>query len=71
MGALALCGIGGPFQAAHVLVLELTGMALMFLCLGFGFSGYLLPWNQLAFFATRVGTESEWSACVSALLSKR
>ena len=22
----------------------------------FGFSGYLLPWNQLAFFATRVGT---------------
>ncbi len=24
--------------------------------LAFGFSGYLLPWNQLAFFATRVGT---------------
>jgi len=22
----------------------------------FGFSGYLLPWNELAFFATRVGT---------------
>jgi len=34
-----------------------TGMLLMFLALGFGFSGYLLPWNQLAFFATRVGTE--------------
>jgi quinol-cytochrome oxidoreductase complex cytochrome b subunit len=25
--------------------------------LTFGFSGYLLPWNQLAFFATRVGTK--------------
>jgi cytochrome b6 len=25
--------------------------------LGFGFSGYLLPWNELAFFATQVGTE--------------
>jgi len=25
--------------------------------MGFGFSGYLLPWNTLAFFATKVGTE--------------
>ena len=25
--------------------------------LAFGFTGYLLPWNELAFFATRVGTE--------------
>jgi cytochrome b6 len=35
----------------------LTGMLLFFLALGFGFSGYLLPWNELAFFATKVGTE--------------
>ena len=35
----------------------LTGMVLLFLALGFGFSGYLLPWNTLAFFATKVGTE--------------
>jgi len=34
----------------------LTGMALLGLVLLFGFSGYLLPWNELAFFATRVGT---------------
>jgi quinol-cytochrome oxidoreductase complex cytochrome b subunit len=27
------------------------------LALGFGFSGYLLPWNELAFFATKVGTD--------------
>ena len=25
--------------------------------LGFGFSGYLLPWNTLSFFATKVGTD--------------
>jgi quinol-cytochrome oxidoreductase complex cytochrome b subunit len=34
-----------------------TGVLLLFLILAFGFSGYLLPWNQLAFFATAVGTE--------------
>jgi cytochrome b6 len=34
-----------------------TGCMLFFLFLGFGFSGYLLPWNELAFFATKVGTE--------------
>ncbi len=31
--------------------------SLLFLALAFGFSGYLLPWNQLSFFATRVGTD--------------
>ena len=35
----------------------LSGMVLLFLVMGFGFSGYLLPWNTLAFFATKVGTE--------------
>jgi len=35
----------------------LSGMVLLFLALGFGFSGYLLPWNTLSFFATKVGTE--------------
>jgi len=34
-----------------------TGVLLLFLSLAFGFSGYLLPWNTLAFFATKVGTE--------------
>lgn len=34
-----------------------TGMLLFFIVLGFGFSGYLLPWNSLAFFATKVGTD--------------
>ena len=35
-----------------------TGILLLFLMLGFGFSGYLLPWNELSFFATKVGTGS-------------
>ena len=34
----------------------LSGVVLLFLMLGFGFSGYLLPWNELSFFATKVGT---------------
>lgn len=35
----------------------ITGCVLLFLALAFGFSGYLLPWNKLAFFATKVGTD--------------
>lgn len=35
----------------------ITGVILLFLIFAFGFSGYLLPWNQLSFFATRVGTD--------------
>ena len=34
-----------------------TGFFLLLLAMGFGFSGYLLPWNELAFFATKVGTD--------------
>jgi cytochrome b6 len=34
-----------------------SGVLLLLLAVGFGFSGYLLPWNKLAFFATKVGTE--------------
>ncbi len=34
-----------------------SGFLLLLLAMGFGFSGYLLPWNELAFFATRVGTD--------------
>ena len=34
-----------------------TGAGLLLVSMGFGFSGYLLPWNELAFFATRVATD--------------
>jgi cytochrome b6 len=33
-----------------------SGYLLFALTLGFGFSGYLLPWNKLSYFATAVGT---------------
>jgi cytochrome b6 len=35
----------------------ISGVILLVLAMGFGFSGYLLPWNTLAFFATKVGTD--------------
>jgi quinol-cytochrome oxidoreductase complex cytochrome b subunit len=34
----------------------ISGVILLALAMTFGFSGYLLPWNKLSFFATRVGT---------------
>jgi len=35
----------------------MTGFLLLVLGMGLGFSGYLLPWDELAFFATKVGTD--------------
>ena len=34
----------------------LVGMTLLFITLGFSFSGYLLPWDQLAYWAITIGT---------------
>ncbi|MFC2028340.1 cytochrome bc complex cytochrome b subunit [Chloroflexota bacterium] len=34
-----------------------SGIALLFLTLLFGFTGYLLPWDQRAYWATTVGTD--------------
>ncbi|MBM3265509.1 MAG: cytochrome b N-terminal domain-containing protein [candidate division Zixibacteria bacterium] len=35
----------------------LFGFALLAVTLGFGFTGYLLPWDQLSYWGTTVGTE--------------
>jgi quinol-cytochrome oxidoreductase complex cytochrome b subunit len=34
-----------------------AGVVLLILTLAFGFTGYLLPWDQRAYWATRVGTD--------------
>jgi len=34
----------------------LTGVGLLLVVVGFGFTGYLLPWDQKAYWATTVGT---------------
>ncbi len=51
---------GSFFVRAYRRPRELTWMSgalLLFLTMTFGFTGYLLPWNTLAYFATKVGTE--------------
>lgn len=48
------------FMKAYRYPRELTwvsGVFLFMLMLGFGFTGYLLPWSELSYFATKVGTE--------------
>lgn len=61
---MVLCAFGHMFSVAFARAYRrpreltwITGVFLLFLVLGFGFSGYLLPWNMRAFFATKVGTE--------------
>src|SRR5215469_10460530 len=47
--------IYGSFKGRREL-LWLSGAVLSMLVLGMGFTGYLLPWDQKAYFATAVGT---------------
>jgi quinol-cytochrome oxidoreductase complex cytochrome b subunit len=47
------------FHGAYKFPREVTwfsGVALLLIVVGFGFTGYLLPWDQKAFWATTVGT---------------
>lgn len=60
IGTVALHFLTVLFSKAYRKPRELTwlsGMLMLFLALGFGFSGYLLPWNELAYYATLVGTK--------------
>jgi len=56
------------FQGAYKKPREITwtaGVVLLLITLGFGFTGYLLPWDQRAFWATTVGTEIAGSVPVA------
>jgi cytochrome b6 len=60
VGAVVLHLISVFFLKAYRAPREMTwlsGTVLLFLAMGFGFSGYLLPWNTLSYFATKVGTD--------------
>ena len=48
--------VTGSFKKPRELTWVL-GVVLFILTLVFGFTGYLLPWNQLSYWATTVGTE--------------
>lgn len=59
--ALLLHMVRTYFMGAYKRPRELTwitGVLLFLVTITFGFTGYLLPWNQIAFWATTVGTES-------------
>lgn len=60
VGAIFIHMFSSFFLKAYRPPRELTwisGFFLLVIFLAFGFSGYLLPWNELSFFATRVGTD--------------
>jgi quinol-cytochrome oxidoreductase complex cytochrome b subunit len=62
------------FQGAYKKPREVTwmvGVLLLVLTLGFGFTGYLLPWDQRAYWATTVGTEIAGSVPVAGNLVMR
>jgi cytochrome b6 len=48
-----------------------SGVGLMGLAPAFGFTGYLLPWNELAYFATKVGTEITGAVPVAGTFLRR
>jgi len=49
----------------------ITGVILLLTTLGMGFTGYLLPWNQRAYWATTVGTEIPGTAPLIGSLIER
>jgi len=58
VGALFIHMFSAFFMKAYRAPREitwLTGFILFVLTLGLGFSGYLLPWDELSYFATKVG----------------
>ena len=60
---------GGIYKAPRELN-WVTGVALFLLTMGFSFTGYLLPWTQLSYWATVIATEAPGSMPVMGPLTK-
>ncbi len=55
--------LGGAYKYPREIT-WMTGVVLLIVSLGFGFTGYLLPWDQKAYWATTVGTRIAGTAPV-------
>jgi cytochrome b6 len=53
---LLTAAFAGAYRKPRELV-WISGVLMLFVVMGSAFSGYLLPWNELSYFATRVGTQ--------------
>ncbi|MEW6211829.1 MAG: cytochrome b N-terminal domain-containing protein [Acidobacteriota bacterium] len=60
----------GAYKGRRELV-WMAGVILLLLILGFAFTGYLLPWDQAAYFGTRVGTSVAGEAPLIGPLQQR
>ncbi len=67
---LAQTYIFGAYKQRREL-LWLVGVIMMLVVLGFAFTGYLLPWDQDAYFGTKVGTSVAGEAPVVGELTQR
>jgi ubiquinol-cytochrome c reductase cytochrome b subunit len=67
---LAQTFLYGAFKGRRE-ILWLSGVCLFLLMLGMAFTGYLLPWDQRAYFATAVGTNVMGQAPLIGHLMKR
>jgi len=47
----------------------IVGVVLLALMLAFGFTGYLLPWDQSSYWATQVGIEQQLNDLTNYMLS--
>ena len=69
VGSVLVHMFSAYFMKAYQKPRELTwlsGVVLLFLTVVFGFTGYLLPWDEVAYFATKVGLDiaeaTPWAA---------
>jgi len=58
----------GPYKCPREMM-WIVGVVLLALMLAFGFTGYLLPWDQSSYWATQVGIEQQLNDLTNYMLS--